>query len=541
MELRPYQQDAIAAIYQFYRAGTTRQCLVLATGLGKTVVFAKLVQAVNHQALVLVHRNELVDQTIEKLELFGIPRDDIGIVKAGKSEQDRPCVIASQQTLQRSTRLLKLLEGPTRRLIVCDEAHHILPPGKRHPEGNSWYRIIQDCAARWPKALLLGCTATPFRPNNSPIIGAPPLPFSDVPYTMSIAEGVYGGFLSGIEGRMVTLEGLNLDGLKRSQGDWTEASIEAELQRIDALPMILAGWKRHAAGKRTLAYFPTVALAGEFAALCQQHDISADCITGATPMDVRREIYASFRNGSTRVIANCMVLTEGFDEPATECIVIARPTTSRVLYQQTVGRGLRPYPGKDACLILDCTGATERHNLMSVAHITGLVDIDEDADEGGDEDTPDVDPTKPKGPARDPAKLKITLGRHEHISLHRKSPMRWVTTVEGRHVLQFFDGMIRLVPSDTVGRELWKVEWLPRDGQPKQLVSHVPLDYAMGAAEDTARDRSRQLIKRGAAWLKQPNDSEKQHAFARRLGLEPREYSTRGEMSDAITAIVGDW
>ena len=218
---------------------------------------------------------------------------------------------------------------------------------------------------------------------------------------------------------------------------------------------------------------------------------------------------------------------------------IARPTTSRVLYQQVVGRGLRPYPGKDACLVVDCVGATDRHNLMSLAGIAGLAEVMES--QGDDDDSEDsTDKGKEShGETRTPAKTGLKISRTEEIAIHRKSALRWVTTRQGRHVLSFFDGIIRLEPASG-GRELWQVDWIPQSGKPQRLASHIPLDYAMGAAEDTARDRERKLITRNASWLMQP-PSEAQVRFARKIGIDVSSCKTRGEISNAITEITGDW
>jgi len=540
MKLRQYQEESIRAIYQAYRQGSRRQCLVLATGLGKTVIFSELVRQVEDQAVVMVHREELVRQTIDKLVLFGIDRDDIGIVRASQDEIRRPCVVASQQTLQRGHRLERLLAGPARRLIVVDECHH-LSVSKRHPDGNTWYQIVQACADTWDKALVLGCTATPFRSNNAPIIGAEPLPFQIAPFTMGIAEGIARGFLCGVEGRRVTLDGLNLDAVKRQAGDWSDTGLEKALRDCNALPVVFRAWLRHAEGLRTLVYFPTVAMTHEFAGICTDHGVRAEVVTGGTSHADRKDIYQGFRDGDVKIISNCCVLTEGFDEPATECILIARPTTSRVLYQQTIGRGLRTFPGKENCIIVDCVGATERHELMSVAHIAGLIDapIDVTDDEHGDAESDGDANQDSEGQSRKRVNGTIELASREEISIYRKSPMRWVKTLQGKYVLGFYDGFIRLVAIGE-GHELWDVEWKPNNGQYQRLVSHVPFEYAQGAAEDTARDRENKLINRQAPWLKMPV-TQGQIPFARKLGINTDLYQTRGELSDAITAIVGDW
>lgn len=534
--LRPYQEKAIAAILAQAWAGQRRQCLVLACGLGKTVIFCDLVRQVEHQALILVHRDELVHQTVDKLIRAGTPREAIGIIKAEQNEVHKPCVIASVQTVYKAHRLQPILDGPAKHIVVADECHHLAGISKNHPIGNTWYQLTEALMAQWPHAVLLGCTATPFRPNNSPLIGARPLPFQVAPYTMGIAEGIAQGYLSGVEGRRVTLEKLDLDTVRRSGGDWNDEALEAAMIQANALPAVLDAWKQHARTRRTLAYFPTVRLAEDFAKLLEP---LAPCsvVVGETDPDNRAQAYEQLRHHTGTTVANCMVLTEGFDEPSVDAILLARPTTSRVLYQQVVGRGLRPYPGKDACLVIDCVGATTRHNLMSLAHIAGLVEMPQETDEDEAQDGQKRRRTTATGaPTQNGARVR--LGAQEIVQLHRKSPMRWVTTRHGRHLLQFFDGMLLLEPCEE-SRELWQCFWVPKKGTAQRLVSHVPLEFAQGVAEDTARDREKKLISPKAMWLQAP-PTEKQMAFARKLGITGP-LRTRGEASDAITAVTGDW
>jgi len=133
---------------------------------------------------------------------------------------------------------------------------------------------------------------------------------------------------------------------------------------------------------------------------------------------------------------------------------------------------------------------------------------------------------------------RITAGQRERLALTRKKPMRWITTRQGRHILQFFDGLLRLSPIDQ-SRELWQIGWVS-NGKRKQLASHVPLEYAQGIAEDTARDRDKKLMQRNAKWLQQ-TPTPKQVAFAQRLGIDWREHRSRGALSEEITKVVGDW
>src|SRR5436190_8641175 len=214
IELRPYQRDALTAIEATALRGVRRQVVSLPTGAGKTVIFAHLLVERQTRTLILVHRDELIRQTLDKLAMVaqGTARD-IGVIKAERDEHAGDVVVGSVQTLQRETRLQRLAQ--TFGLVVVDECHHALPE-------NSYGRILAHVGADQAHGpLTVGYTATPFRPNNAPIITAAGKPgcFDEVVYTLPLMGLVAQGYLSPIVAKGIFLEGLDLDVVRTRHGD----------------------------------------------------------------------------------------------------------------------------------------------------------------------------------------------------------------------------------------------------------------------------------------------------------------------------------
>jgi len=235
-----------------------------------------------------------------------------------------------------------------------------------------------------------------------------------------------------------------------------------------------------------------------------------------------------------RVVANCAVLTEGFDEPSVDCIIVARPTQSALLYQQMLGRGTRTYPGKTDCLLLDVVGVSTRHTLHTAATLFGcaaarlaqqsvLEILDRQARQAQDEATP----------------LAGTL-RSTPVDLFARRTLRWVQTRQGAWVLSLGaqHGTLRLRPD---GSETWQVMQVRRDTAPALLGDTLPLPYAQGLAEDYARHLGvARLVEAEAPW-RQQLATEKQTALLRKLGMPARAGLTKGEAAELLAAVLGDW
>ena len=349
---RPYQYEAVAALLAAAARGVQRPLLVLPTGTGKTIVFALLVQRRGGRSLILAHRDELIQQAVDKLRLVD-PTLPLGVVQATRDEHTAPTVVASVQTLSRRTRLTRVV--PDFQTIVIDEAHHAPAPTYR--------RILDYCRAWRPDGpLVVGVTATPERGDRHSLREV----FDRIVYQKTLLEMMQAGYLVDLRALQVLLQA-DFDALRTSHGDFVEAELESLLLAANAPAQVLAAFQAHAADRKALLFTPTVALAYAMADTFRTAGIPAEALDGTTPLATRRAILQRLHTGETRVVANCAVLTEGFDEPSVDCIIVARPTQSALLYQQMLGRGTRTYPGKTDCLLLDVVGVSTRHTLYTAA------------------------------------------------------------------------------------------------------------------------------------------------------------------------------
>jgi superfamily II DNA or RNA helicase len=489
---RPYQYEAVAALLAATARGVQRPLLVLPTGTGKTIVFALLVQRHRGRSLILAHRDELIQQAVDKLRLVD-PTLPLGVVQAARDEHTAPTVVASVQTLSRRARLIRLV--PDFQTVVIDEAHHAPAPTYR--------RILEYCRAwRADGPLVVGVTATPERGDHHSLRQV----FDGIVYQKTLLEMMHAGYLVDLRAFQVLLQA-DFDALRTQQGDFVETELESLLLAANAPAQVLAAFQAHAAGRKALLFTPTVALAYAMAATFRAAGIAAEALDGTTPLATRRAILQRLHTGATRVVANCAVLTEGFDEPSVDCIIIARPTQSAVLYQQMLGRGTRTYPGKTDCLVLDVVGVSTHHTLHTAATLF-------DCDAGTLRSTP--------------------------VDLFARRTLRWVQTRQGAWVLSLGaeHGTLRLRPD---GPETWQVVQVRRAAEPMQLGDTLPLPYAQGLAEDYARHLGvARLVEAEAPWRQHPA-TEKQTALLRKLGMTPRARLTKGEAAELLAAVLGDW
>ena len=528
--LRPYQQDALTAIEAAALRGVKRQVVSLPTGAGKTVIFAHLVVERQARTLILVHRDELVHQTLDKLAMVAQGTAlDIGVMKAERDEHAGDVVVASVQTLQREARLQRLVQ--TFGLVVVDECHHALPE-------NSYGRILAHVGTTQAAGpLTVGYTATPFRPNNDPLITAPGKPscFDAVVYTLPLMGLIAQGYLSPIVAKGIFLEGLDLDAVRTRHGDYVEHELAAALMAADAPEHLVRGYEELAPGRRALIFCPTVAMVYAVEHAFRSAGLAAASVVGGTPTDVRQAIYQQVRAGTLHALVSCAVLTEGFDEPSIDCIMLARPTTSKVLFYQCIGRGLRLWPTKENCLLIDATGATKRHGLLSVAAELGLLVPKTPQESVVMEDEREAEATATTTAAEPP----LTGYRAHDIDLAQRTRLHWVETSKGYWVVSLADRLLRVRP-DGQGAYLLEVRKISERSYTR-LADRLSQEFCFGIASDTARDAQiLHMVKAGARWRQNP-PSPKQEALARKLGVRMQPRWSRGEVSDAIAAITGEW
>jgi len=378
--LRPYQHTARDNTFRDWTAGLRRLALVLPTGAGKTVIFSEIIREFlarfpGHPVLVLAHRDELLQQAKAKIEHW-VPGIQVGIVKAGQNQVYAPIVVASVQTLARG-RTARL---PQPGLVIVDECHRTMGP--------SYIKVLDELGCRRDDGpLTLGVTATFTREDSKRLTDF----YQAVPFALDLVELILPdpvtgeSYLCSPKFRRVLIEGLDLSGVPMSRltsgKDLAATELAEAMDRAGAPGVVAAAYRRHAADRSGMVFTPTVASAADVADAFNEIGISAAMLSGKTKMSERRRIMEDFNAGRLQVVTNAALLGEGVDAPITSCVVVARPTLSKTLFRQMVGRGLRLYPGKTDCLVLDVVGATGRNDLKTLNDITDLaVDVHEDED-----------------------------------------------------------------------------------------------------------------------------------------------------------------
>lgn len=523
LPLRPYQAQALDAIDAAQARGITRPLVVLPTGGGKTVVFSHLASQRPGRTLVLAHRDELISQAAAKLAaVSGFL--DIGIVKAGRDDAGARVVVASVQTLARPGRLERLGKFST---VIVDEAHHAVAA--------VYLDILERLGSMQDGGpLTCGFTATAGRSDKT-ALGAV---WQEITYQRGIVQMIAEGYLCDV--RAVQVGGdFNLGNAKVRAGDYTDASLAAELERSDAVNTAADAYIRYAKDRLGVAFTPTIATAHALAAALTRKGVRAEAVDGEMPVEQRRAILARLHRGETRVVPNAQVLTEGWDEPAVSCALMLRPTRSAPLFVQMAGRVLRPFIGtvggqpyaKEDALILDMAGSAEQLGLATIADLAGLppgaVKKGKSLLEAADD-----------AERLERARYAVAAARTKQVELLRRSDLRWLDA-DGAWVLPVgADQVMILVPLPGDGTaDEWNVWRSPKGGVPV-LESGKPLtlDWARGVGEEVARAHGSVLSKANAEWRKRPA-SDAQRAALERMGFGDKLAGlTRGGASDLMTA-----
>jgi superfamily II DNA or RNA helicase len=377
IKLRQYQDDAVAAVHKAHGGGMLRPAEVLATGAGKTIILAEAVRTsewaarAGRRALVIAHREELVEQNAAKIRDVA-PDLRTGVVMAGRNEVDGHVISASVQTLASEVRR-RQIRGVG--LVVVDEAHHAA--------AETYVRVLQHFGCMdGSGARALGLTATMARGDDKALGDI----WQDVVYVKDTSELIAEGFLVRPVAFRVRVDDLDLASVRKTAGDFSSAGLGRAVEESMAPKKIVEAMREHAAERQTILFAPLVRTAELIRDELREGGFSAEVISAKTPREERRRLIQAYRDGAVQVLCNAMVFTEGTDLPMTSCIVVARPTMSASLFIQMVGRGLRLWPGKTDCVVLDVVGATGRHRLAAPVELWGDEGVDLESVDGPDAD-----------------------------------------------------------------------------------------------------------------------------------------------------------
>ena len=444
MQLRPYQKEALSTIVENYQQGVRKQMVVLATGLGKTVIAAQLPTAMKDVApgklLFIAHRNELLTQAMDKLKLWN-PTLKVGLEKAeNHADADCDVIVASSASIGRvnSTRMEHFWEDVS--VIVIDEVHHAL--------GDSYLNILQASGVLLPdsRKLLVGLTATPKRRDrvvNEESVSLKTI-FDKIVYNFPIRRGIKEGFLSPLIGYRIGTK-TDLSEVKTTAGDFQLDQLSNAVNTEERNVQVVKAWKENTSGRSTLCFTVDIKHAQDLAEVFRRNGVESQPVWGVDPQRVEK--LRDFDSGKTTVLCNCALLTEGFDSPRVSCIVLARPTNSGTLYTQMVGRGTRLNEGKQNCAVIDVVDTYKKCSLVTLPTLVGL---SPNLDLHGESVTVAAEkmealqekyPTIPLSHLTDLSKVEAYIESIDLFSdpyseeVKENSSLSWVTTSDGSYVL----------------------------------------------------------------------------------------------------------
>jgi DNA repair protein RadD len=363
-ETRQYQAEAAAAVHNHICTKETNPCVVLPTGSGKSVVMANVVgkwrtEAPYVRGCILAHRKELVEQNAEKFQA-AYPNEEVGIFSAGlgRKDYDSPVLFASIDSICKKAGEFQAFD-----FLFIDEAHRIPPSGE-----GKYRSFISECKKYNPQLRSVGWTATPFRMGCGPICHEDHV-LQEVCYEAGITDLIEQGYLSKLRSKNAVCQP-DLKGVRRnSGGDYIVKSLADVTNRSDIVAAAVAEACRimQAEGRRSAVFFcVSVDHCKKVSEELKKHGVNAPYVTGKTCQDNRDRMVQDFKAQRLRAICCVNVLTEGFDAPHIDCIVLLRPTLSAGLFSQMVGRGLRIHPGKEDCLVLDFAGCIDEHGPIDL-------------------------------------------------------------------------------------------------------------------------------------------------------------------------------
>lgn len=524
LPLRDYQEAALAARDEHT---AQRAAIVLPTGAGKTVCFAHQALREPGRMLVLVHTTELAQQAADKIRKVA-PHLEAGIFMGTTKEIPEHVMVGGVQTVVRHLDKVGRFTH-----IIVDECHHAA--------ADSYIKILQHLRAFEPNGpRVTGYTATLGR-NDERALGHV---WQDVAFSRDISWMIRRRYLIPPFGRIVRVPDLDLAAVRSTRTDYRDGELGDALAESLAPELVAQAYVEHGSGRRAIGFAPTVSSAEVFAKAFEREGVLSGVVHGGMPRDERERVLAAHRAGDFPVLWNCMVLTEGYDDPAIGCVILARPTKSRNLYQQMVGRGLRvdverDYDGQD-CLLLAVVPEALGHDLCSIIDLSTrplpeavegktLVELEDELDAMGGvpEDVPAV--------YRGPVEVR------EFDPMGRPTTKVWLRTAAGTYFMQAGrDVFVFIHPFPRAGE--WSVSSVhKRWGLPTMSEYRgLPLDQALVWAQDLALVLGADLntMSRSASWRKRPA-SEAMRKLALDLGLKVAEGEKGGAVSDRITVVLG--
>ena len=480
IQLRDYQEECLENIFKEAEAGIRRQLITLPTGSGKTILMSALAKEFNRKTLILAHREELITQTLDKLKLFW-PDAKVGICKAERDEIQEQIVIGSVQTCSRPHRLERLKEQGFE-LLMIDEAHHSI--------ANSYQSIISERGFFDDNnGILVGVTATP-KDGLGNI-------FEKITFSRSISTMIKSGYLSPVVGRKI-LTNFSFEKIRTINGDFSLEDLSEAVNTSERNNFIVEKFKTYAPNRKGIAFCVDVQHCKDLASAFKSSGINAIAVYGEMNIDERKIALDGLKSGEFQIVTSCGILTEGFDEPSIDVVLMARPTKSSGLYIQCIGRGLRKHPGKEDCLVLDFTD--RGHNLDSVMILSKTMpeavhfkENDENKVDEEEEEREEIDRTP---------KINVLEDCDREFDILGSARFVWVSI--GDDEWSLIDDEKREIIMKPSGDGYVATLYFPDGDSWKIIQKPIPIEYCSGVCEDYARKHLKiALANLNAAWMKE--------------------------------------
>lgn len=524
-ELREYQVEAREAVFAQWGQEIRRTSVVLPTGAGKSTVIASIAVAcyrLGMRVVLLAHRGELLSQMLDAVRAVDptIDENELGIVKAEQDDHHAAIVAASFQTLAGAHRRQALGK---RDVILVDETHHVGAEG--------YHATVADLGG-YDGAFLCGFTATMYRDNKAAKNGvALGQIIQSIAYEKDLRWAIDEGFLVQPRGLTVRIAGLDkLNDIRTVAGDFQQTEL-AEVMEA-ATDYVVEAITKHAADRRAIVFAAGVDAAYALADAMTAAGLAAEVVVGSTPDEQRQAVYGRFRAGATRFLVTVQVLTEGADFPMCDAVVLARPTRSRNLYSQMVGRALRLFPGKTDALVLDLSGSARHMKLVNLSQLDAKAPRQAVDEEGAmvdlDDEIPVDEPTE--------RVRKIRQGPVEmvNVDLLNGSSTLWLETPDGVPFIPARDVLGFVIPLDAGG---YRPGFLnPKTGDGAFASDFAELIDALAEAEKLVTEHDETgLPQTGASWRRSQAPSVQQLRMASHLGIPMAEDMTKARLSDEIS------
>jgi len=540
VQLRPYQKEALEAILSAEDKGITKQLVVLPTGAGKTILFAQLplMRKDSLPMLVLAHRAELLNQAKSKIELIN-PELSVGIEQAEKKAGYTDVVIASVPTLGRDNSS-RIEEYPKDyfKTIVVDEAHHAAATS---------YRRILDY---FNPDLLLGVTATPQRSDSVRLIDV----FQEIVYYKSIQDLIKQGWLSPLTGYRVKTT-TDISSVEIQNGEYKQDQLLEAVDNPIRNSSIVNAYNDLALNKKTIVFAAGVNHAKSLARAFEENGSLVRIILGETEEQERSQILSDFSAGNINIIINVGVLTEGFDEPSIEAIILAKPTRSTLLYTQIVGRGTRLYVGKESCMIIDIADVTKNKKPIGLPTLLGLpaefdlqgksfTEVAEQFDElkayCSSESATVLTPDDILNAYK---RINLFMPPEPNPDILQYSALVWSEVAENEYYLNINSFESLHIYIDALGRWVTEIRIRTGDKVKINIIGYAEEIRAVFAGTDKwiqeNRSISLPLIDASALWRKD-SPTDKQTKFLKRIGIPIITTMTKGMASQIISRYYDD-